>query len=954
MVQSYTRFELSKTMGVIASHSNSVYIPPSDIKSGGKVITSGLEEILVWNIKTGELLQTMRDGPMPGSLSSATQSAPSEINSLAYEQLSNIVAAGYSDGSIKIWDMTSGSVLINFEGHRSAVTMLKFDRSGTRLVSGSRDTSIIVWDLVGETGLFKLKGHKDEITGMEFLSSTEKADVDEMDDWLLTTSKDGMIKLWDLKAKQCVETHLAHNRECWSLGLNHSKEVCVTCGMDDEVKVWAVDLSQPETKIVEQGSFKKESKHRGMKVEFHNTTQGEFFYICNTDKICEIFRFRTEKEIKKAAAKRTKRLHEKGMNDEQITADLAKSQIHFLVAPFTTIYADRGKLRSATWGRTSDRRLDILLTQTNNTVTYYKIKIPESARKIKSTDEVAEVKYRLNQLGHRHDMRAVDVSDDDSMIITGSNGQLKVWNAKRGTLVRSFDKVGYIISAKFLPGGGLVVIGTKDGQLQLLDLATSTILDSVEDAHQGKTIWSIDLTPDGKTIVTASADKTVKFWEIKVTKDLVPGTTDKYIELLKLDHTKTLELTEDASSVKVSPDSKYLAVGLMDNTVKIFFYDTLKFYLSLYGHKLPVLSIDISFDSKIIITSSADKNIRIWGLDFGDCHRSIFGHQDAIMAVRFFPESKNFVSCSKDGMVKTWDGIKFENIQKLAVHQSEVWSLAISHSGDFFVSVSHDSSIRIWEKTEDQVFLEEEREREMDENYEDELISSLDKGEGDDIKPTDEDEDENSDAVTNVTKQSMEKLKAGEKLMEALDLCWEQVHLEEEYQRKLQLFQHGKNGMIKPTKPDTNALLKALNKPPSEYVLDTLVKIKPSQLEDALLVLPFSYTTKLLDFVRIWTRPENRGKSGIRMPRICKTLFFVMQANSMELISQKDPMLKKGILELKDQLRSILKETRDDLGYNIAGLKYIQKQWNESHSHIYQDNDEEDKGKLKRAYTTIA
>jgi len=77
-----------------------------------------------------------------------------------------------------------------------------------------------------------------------------------------------------------------------------------------------------------------------------------------------------------------------------------------------------------------------------------------------------------------------------------------------------------------------------------------------------------------------------------------------------------------------------LAVALLDNTVKVFFADTLKFFLSLYGHKLPVMSLDISSDSTLLISGSADKNIKIWGLDFGDCHRSLLAHEDSVMSVR--------------------------------------------------------------------------------------------------------------------------------------------------------------------------------------------------------------------------------------------------------------------------------------------------------------------------------
>lgn len=55
---------------------------------------------------------------------------------------------------------------------------------------------------------------------------------------------------------------------------------------------------------------------------------------------------------------------------------------------------------------------------------------------------------------------------------------------------------------------------------------------------------------------------------------------------------------------------------------------SLKFFLSLYGHKLPVLCMDISSDGDLLVSGSADKNLKIWGLDFGDCHKSIFAHAD--------------------------------------------------------------------------------------------------------------------------------------------------------------------------------------------------------------------------------------------------------------------------------------------------------------------------------------
>ena len=73
-------------------------------------------------------------------------------------------------------------------------------------------------------------------------------------------------------------------------------------------------------------------------------------------------------------------------------------------------------------------------------------------------------------------------------------------------------------------------------------------------------------------------------------------------------------MAEEVLCVCHSPNGRLLAVALLDSTVKIFFTDSLKvrstprflwktcslscpslqFSLSLYGHKLPVLSMDIT------------------------------------------------------------------------------------------------------------------------------------------------------------------------------------------------------------------------------------------------------------------------------------------------------------------------------------------------------------------------
>ena len=137
-----------------------------------------------------------------------------------------------------------------------------------------------------------------------------------------------------------------------------------------------------------------------------------------------------------------------------------------------------------------------------------------------------------------------------------------------------------------------IVIGTKSGSLLLYDLSSSSLLETIP-AHQGP-LWSLAVRPDGRGLVTGSADKDVKFWEFEV-REIAPEVQGGVVNrVLTVAHTKTLKMTDDVLAVKYSPDGKLLAVSLLDSTVKVFYADTLKFFLSLYGHKVGTLGSSTS------------------------------------------------------------------------------------------------------------------------------------------------------------------------------------------------------------------------------------------------------------------------------------------------------------------------------------------------------------------------
>ena len=183
MVKSYQRFEQSGLFGLISTSNQSIYLPATNSTSG-KLITGALENIQIWTLKTNEV-EVLTDG-LPIGAVETNISKPSVVTAMCFHKETELLCVGYEDGVIKVWDLLSKSVLMQFNGHKSGVTVLRLDSEGTRLVSGSKDSDLIIWDLVGEVGLMKLRSHKDAITGIW---------IDHNMDWLISVAKDGLIKV---------------------------------------------------------------------------------------------------------------------------------------------------------------------------------------------------------------------------------------------------------------------------------------------------------------------------------------------------------------------------------------------------------------------------------------------------------------------------------------------------------------------------------------------------------------------------------------------------------------------------------------------------------------------------------------------------------------------------------------------------------------------------------------
>lgn len=747
--------------------------------------------------------------------------------------------------------------------------------------------------------MFRLRGHRDQVTDLVFLDSSKK---------LVSSSKDKFVRVWDLEMQHCIQIVSGHHSEVWSLDVDPNERFLVTGSADPELRFYHirneiedVDNSSKWEVLKIYGEIKRQGKERIATVRFSKS--GSLLACQEAGRTVEIYHVLDESNAKSKAKRRVRRKKEKhtakaveegsengNLNSLQNVSNTPISVPDILVSDvfkLLQILRASKKICSIAFSpkvSSKDGFCTLSLSLNNNTLETYSIE-----------EGKAEKKHTVELQGHRSDIRSVRLSSDNSLLLSTSHNAVKVWNPSTGACIRTIE-TGYGLCCSFAPADRYALVGTKNGTLEIIDVGSGTCSEVIE-AHSAA-IRSIVPIPDDNGsagFVTGSADHDVKFWEYQLRRK--PETDYKQ---LTVKNVKTLKMNDDVLVISISPEGKYIAVALLDCTVRVFFLDSLKFFLSLYGHKLPVLCMDISSDGDLIVTGSADKNLKIWGLDFGDCHKSLFAHSDSVMDVKFVQNTHYMFSVGKDRLIKYWDADKFELLLTLEGHHAEIWCLTISTHGGFFITGSHDRSIRRWDRTEEPFFLEEEREKRMQEMFESELETNENK-----FAPREELPEEGSVGVPG--KKTQETITAMDMLIDALDAAEDELKRIDQYNVDKQ---SGKVGQFQP-----NILMRGLS--PTDHVLQAISNVHTNDLEQTLLSLPYSDALKLMSYLKGWV--QNPDKVEL----VCRITTVLLQTHHNQLTTT--PAARPVLTVLKDILHAKVKEYKDTIGFNLAAMDHLKE-----------------------------
>ncbi|ETO31733.1 G-protein beta WD-40 repeats containing protein [Reticulomyxa filosa] len=205
-------------------------------------------------------------------------------------------------------------------------------------------------------------------------------------------------------------------------------------------------------------------------------------------------------------------------------------------------------------------------------------------------------------------------------------------------------------------------------------------------------ITSLVFSRDGRNFASASGDKTVRIWD---------AVSRKQIQNCKGHFKKRDNVLEGCLSlvldVKFSPDGKSIVSGSADNLIRLWDSNSGKLLQTLAGHSNEVWRVEFSPDGQKLVSASYDRTASIWNAKSGERLKQLVGHSGTITNARFSPDGQTIVSCSLDRTIRIWNVESGIQLNILQGHTSPVDDVQYFPDGQTIVSCSNDHTIRLWD-----------------------------------------------------------------------------------------------------------------------------------------------------------------------------------------------------------------------------------------------------------------
>lgn len=343
--------------------------------------------------------------------------------------------------------------------------------------------------------------------------------------------------------------------------------------------------------------------------------------------------------------------------------------------------------------------------------------------------------------GHRGTVkRLLPLAGDRMASIGGTDNELRLWDAKRGTLnaaLRGHGNQVYCLAAS--QAGDCVASGGRDLHVYLWDGSAKHPQSEIPRPRQWWwCVWSLAFSADGRTLIAGDDNGVVRLWSVaegefvgylpssanldepsrvhagKTYVGVLPEeqggavvTVDnRNIKLWDLAERSLIREVRDAhqhgSCLAVSPDGQRLFVGDEEGYVREWQLPDLTergTLIQLEGSKVWGLACTQDF----LALGGTDNRVHIWSLRENRRVQILDEHTDNVSTLAFSRDGTRLASGSHDGTVRLWrvdpEYGRFEAAPNSPFqgHTVDVIDVEFSPDGKSLMSTGFDQVVRIWD-----------------------------------------------------------------------------------------------------------------------------------------------------------------------------------------------------------------------------------------------------------------
>ena len=186
----------------------------------------------------------------------------------------------------------------------------------------------------------------------------------------------------------------------------------------------------------------------------------------------------------------------------------------------------------------------------------------------------------------------------------------------------------------------------------------------VQTGHSG-TASALALSHDGQWLASASADHSVRLWDIR---------SGREVRSLR-GH------PQEVNAVAWSRDDKLLATGGNDGVIRLWDPWTGRLLVTLEGHKGFVMALAFGPDGQSLASVGTDKTIRLWSHPSGRLLRSVEGLAESADTLAWSLDGRMLATGGVDRVVRLWDTTTWREQRALRGGKGAVSTVAFSPDG---------------------------------------------------------------------------------------------------------------------------------------------------------------------------------------------------------------------------------------------------------------------------------